>query len=254
MPLRSPPSRKIILRDSPPCRLIQCRTVVGINIPQRARAHRAGDGPAVTVGHPGGVETEAGVFGGADLVVRDQTQHQRAGGEAVAVDHDVFAGRAQHGEGLQVVADLAAAVLGNAHGRRCRQNGGRQQGGAQNQAANSHDPRPRLNLYPAFSRRRVWPNSMRKGDSRKDLVNLKGRTIRERCQVVAGTPHFDSILIIATQCHVAGVCRAKARFARPQGCNRVPSGAISRPCPRSSTRARSARKAGHAPTGARRWP
>ena len=46
----------------------------------------------------------------------DKAEHQRACREAVAVDHDVFAGRAHRGERLEVLADLAAAIFGNNHG------------------------------------------------------------------------------------------------------------------------------------------
>jgi len=62
------------------------------------------------------VESEAGARRRADLAARNQAEHQRAGRQAIAVDDHRLAGRAHGGEGLQVLADLAATVIGDAHG------------------------------------------------------------------------------------------------------------------------------------------
>src|ERR1700688_4399059 len=85
-----------------------------INIPERLRAHRAGDRASVSIRHPGGVEAEARAPGRADAVTRDQSEHQRAAGQALAIDDNALARRAHNGEGLQVMADLTATVFGDA--------------------------------------------------------------------------------------------------------------------------------------------
>jgi len=54
----------------------------------------------------------------ANLVARHEAEHQRAGGEAVAVDDDTFTGGAHLREGAHVVADLSAAIFRDPHGRR----------------------------------------------------------------------------------------------------------------------------------------
>jgi len=114
-----------------------------IDVPQRLRAERAGDRAAVVVGHPRGVEAEAGARRRADAAARNETENERAGGEAVAVDDDAFAGGAHRGEGLQVLADLAAAIFGDAHRGGCgRDRGPEHRGAEQQQARETHDPRP----------------------------------------------------------------------------------------------------------------
>jgi len=100
-----------------------------VDMPQSASTRGAGHWAAVAVRHPGGVKAEARARGRAELVVRDHAQHQRAGRQAIAVDDDTLAARAQHGEGFQVMPDLAAAILGDAHLGRCRRHAGYQQGG-----------------------------------------------------------------------------------------------------------------------------
>jgi hypothetical protein len=102
-----------------------------IDIPQRLRSHRAGDGAAIGVRHPGGVEAEARARRCADVFARDQAEHQRAGRQAIAVDDHALAALAHRAEALQVLADLAAAVLGDAHGGRRRGDAARQQSGAE---------------------------------------------------------------------------------------------------------------------------
>ena len=61
-----------------------------VDAPQRLRAERAGYGPTVAVGHPGGVEAEARALRGADALARDQAQHQGASGQAISVDDNAF--------------------------------------------------------------------------------------------------------------------------------------------------------------------
>jgi len=114
-----------------------------VDIPQGLRAHRAGDRTPVDIRHPGGMEAEARAGRRAHAFARDQPQHQRAGRQAVAVDDNALAGGAQHGEGLQVMTDLAAAVFGNTHRRRSGRHNGRHYRGTEQQAPNTHDPRPR---------------------------------------------------------------------------------------------------------------
>jgi len=140
-----------------------------IDIPQSLRSHRAGDGAAVGVRHPGGVEAEARAWRRADMVARDQSEHQRAGRQAIAVDHHLLAARTQRGEVLQVLADLAAAIFGDAHGGRRRRNAGRQQGGAEQQAPNTHD---RPHYSHLFRRLFDLTASLSQGHGNwKDLLN-----------------------------------------------------------------------------------
>jgi len=113
-----------------------------IDIPQCLRSHRAGDRAAVDIRHPGGVKTETRALRDAKTVRRDQPKHQRAGRQAIAVDDDALAGRAQRGEDLQVMTDLTAAILGDAHGGGGGRNTARQQSGTEQQAPNTHQPRP----------------------------------------------------------------------------------------------------------------
>jgi len=107
--------------------------VVRINVPKRLRAERARHRTAVIVRHPRGVEPEARARRRADAIARDEAEHQRACGEAIAVDDDALARRTNGGEGLKVLSDLAAAVFRDAH--RC---GGRRGSGTHHRSAQQH--------------------------------------------------------------------------------------------------------------------
>src|SRR5579885_2664821 len=77
---------------------------VRIGLPQRARALDAGDRPAVAVRQPCGVETEPRAVRRAQAFARNNAEQERAGRQAVAVDHHAFARGGEHREVLQILS------------------------------------------------------------------------------------------------------------------------------------------------------
>jgi hypothetical protein len=76
----------------------------------------AGHLMAGSVGHPGGMKTEPRARRHAKVVARNDAQDHGAGRKAGAVNNDVLAGFAQVFQFVEVGADLAAGIGGDAYG------------------------------------------------------------------------------------------------------------------------------------------
>ena len=117
-----------------------------IDTQHQLRTHQAGDRMAECIGQPGSMEAELRTRCRADALARNDAEHQRASGQARAVNDYVLSRAGHGGVGVHVLAELAATILGNNHIRRCRGGAGRRQNGAEQARTETHAP-----LSPASS-------------------------------------------------------------------------------------------------------
>ena len=82
----------------------------GIGLQHQLRSLRLGIDPAAAIDRAGGMEAEHGAARDADALARHDAQHQRAGGQAGAVDHHALAGGAHLVEEIDEGADLPAGA------------------------------------------------------------------------------------------------------------------------------------------------